>query len=107
VLDAIDDKKGEDVITIDVAQRTILAEHFVIVSGRSNIQTRAIADGVIDKAKENDQPPLRMEGYSEASWILIDFGTILVHVFTAEQRAFYNLERLWGGKLEPKEASDS
>ncbi len=75
--------------------RTILADTFAIVSGRSKIQNRAIADAVIAAARERGYDVARVEGHAEGSWILIDLGNVIVHVFTPEQRAFYNLERLW------------
>jgi ribosome-associated protein len=72
-----------------------LADTFAIVTGRSKIQTRAIADAVIEGVRRNGYVPSRIEGYADGSWILIDLGNVIVHVFTADQRAFYNLERLW------------
>lgn len=75
--------------------RTILADTFAIVTGRSKIQTRAIADAVIAAAEREGFGVSRVEGYSDGSWILIDLGNVIVHVFTPEQRTFYNLERLW------------
>ncbi|MGR4064311.1 MAG: ribosome silencing factor [Vulcanimicrobiaceae bacterium] len=89
------DKKGEDVTAIDVSQRTILADTFVIVTGRSKIQTRAIADAIEEAVKAGGAAVARVEGYADGSWILIDLGNVIVHVFTPEQREFYNLERLW------------
>jgi ribosome-associated protein len=89
------EKKGENFTAIEVEGRTILADTFAIVTGRSKIQTRAIADAVVEAAKAGDVRIGRIEGYNEGSWILIDLGTVVVHVFTPEQRLFYNLERLW------------
>ena len=73
-----------------------MADAFVIVTGRSKIQTRAIADAVIDASRGAEFSAARTEGYTDGGWILIDLGAVVVHVFTPEQRAFYNLERLWG-----------
>jgi ribosome-associated protein len=89
------DKKGESFLTLDVSGRTILADTFAIVTGRSKIQTRAIADAVIEAIKRAGYGVARVEGYADGSWILIDLGDVIVHVFTPEQRTFYNLERLW------------
>lgn len=80
---------------LDVSGRTILADTFAIVSGRSKIQARAIADGIIEGVRHHGYGVARVEGYADGSWILIDLGNVIVHVFTPEQRAFYNLERLW------------
>jgi ribosome-associated protein len=78
-----------------VSGRTILSDTFAIVTGRSKIQTRAIADAVTAAAEREGYAVSRVEGYSDGSWILIDLGNVIVHVFTPEQREFYNLERLW------------
>lgn len=95
VRDAALDKKAEDLTEIDVAGRTILADKFVVITGRSKIQTRSIADSIAEKIKEAGMRVARVEGYADGNWILIDLGSVVVHVFTPEQRAFYNLERLW------------
>jgi ribosome-associated protein len=89
------DKKGEDFIAIEVAGRTILADVFAIVTGRSKVQTRAIADAISEAAKAAGVRVGHMEGYNDGTWILIDLGHVIAHVFTPEQRQFYNLERLW------------
>jgi ribosome-associated protein len=94
------DKKGEQFMEIDVAGRTIIADKFVIVTGRSKVQTRAIADSIAEKIKEAGMRVGRLEGYTDGGWILIDLGDVVVHVFTPEQRAFYNLERLWAQASE-------
>jgi ribosome-associated protein len=96
VRDAAFDKKGEDVVTLELGGRTIVADAFVVVTGRSKVQTRAIADAIIEAARHAGSQVARTEGYVDGGWILIDLGTVVVHVFMPEQRAFYNLERLWG-----------
>ncbi|HZY98777.1 MAG TPA: ribosome silencing factor [Candidatus Baltobacteraceae bacterium] len=89
------DKKGDDFTVLDVHARTILADAFVIVTGRSKIQTRAIADAIVQAIEKTGATVSRVEGYTDGTWILIDAGNVIVHVFTPEQRTFYNLERLW------------
>ncbi len=89
------DKKAEDFVEIDVAGRTILADKFVVLTGRSKIQTRSIADSIAEHVRQAGLRVSRIEGYTDGNWILIDLGNVVVHVFTPEQRAFYNLERLW------------
>lgn len=79
-----------------------MADSFVIATGRSKIQTRSIADGIAEKVRAAGFKVARTEGYSDGGWILIDLGDVIVHVFTPEQRAFYNLERLWGAVAEPR-----
>lgn len=93
--DAALDKKADDIAEIDVAGRTIIADTFVVATGRSKIQTRSIADSICEQMKAHGLRVARMEGYADGNWILIDLGPVVVHVFTPEQRAFYNLERLW------------
>ena len=95
VREAALDKKGEEFTTLDVSGRTILADTFAIVTGRSKIQTRAIADSIAEAVKASGGSVARVEGYADGTWILIDLGNVIVHVFTPEQRSFYNLERLW------------
>lgn len=94
------DKKAEDLTELDVAGRTILADKFVIMTGRSKIQTRSIADNIAERVKASGLHVSRVEGYADGNWILLDLGTVVVHVFTPEQRAFYNLERLWSAGPE-------
>ena len=94
------DKKGEQLMEIDISGKTIIADRFVIITGRSKVQTRAIADAIAQKIKEAGMHVGRIEGYADGNWILLDLGNIVVHVFTPEQRAFYNLERLWAEASE-------
>ncbi len=98
--DAALDKKAEDLVEIDIAGKTILADTFVIVTGRSKIQTRSIAENISQKIKESGGRVVRVEGYADGNWILLDLGSVIVHVFTPEQRQFYNLERLWADAAE-------
>ena len=99
VRDAAEEKKAEDVAVLDLTGRTIVADAFVIATGRSTIQTRSIADAIVEKAEEAGLRP-RLEGHADGGWILIDLGHVVAHVFTPEQRQFYNLERLWGRVAE-------
>ena len=94
------EKKGEDIAEIDIAGRTIIADRFLIITGRSKIQTRSIADNISGKLAENGTRVARVEGYADGNWILLDAGNLVIHVFTPEQRAFYNLERLWAMPAE-------
>jgi ribosome-associated protein len=93
---AAGDKKGEDLTFLDLEGRTIVADTFAIVTGRSKIQTRSIADAIIEAVRGAGFAVARTEGYNDGGWILIDLGSVVVHVFTPDQRQFYNLERLWG-----------
>lgn len=90
------DKKGEGVVMLDIRSRANFADYFVIATGRSVLQARAIADGVVEATELDYGAPLRTEGYNDGSWILLDYGPVIVHVFTPPARQFYDLERLWG-----------
>ena len=95
IVDLLDEKKAEDIRLIHVAEKTIIADYFVICSGRSVTHVKSLCDDVDDKAAELDLKRLRIDGYDSGRWIVIDFGTILVHIFHPEEREFYKLERLW------------
>jgi ribosome-associated protein len=98
---AAEDKKGEDIVVLDLAGRTIVADAFVIVTGRSAIQTRSIAEAIVEQSEAAGLRP-RVEGHADGGWILIDLGHVVAHVFTPDQRQFYNLERLWGRVAEAR-----
>ncbi|MFN2459766.1 MAG: ribosome silencing factor [Candidatus Velthaea sp.] len=102
---AAEEKKAEDITVIDLEGRTIVADSFVIVTGRSKIQTRSITDAITEHVRENGFSIARTEGYNDGGWILIDLGPVVVHVFTPDQRQFYNLERLWGRVSEVRAES--
>ena len=102
VRNAAEEKKAEDITILDLSGRTIVADTFVILTGRSNVQTRAIADEIVQKARESGYGIARTEGYAGGGWVLIDLGSVVVHVFTPENRTFYNLERLWGAATEAR-----
>ena len=90
------DKKAERPVVLDVGQLLGIVDAFVICSAGNDRQVRTIADEVERKVKEHGgQSPLRVEGKDEATWILLDYGDFLVHIFLEEWRAYYDLERLW------------
>ena len=93
--EALWEKKALDIRAINVADKTIVAEWFVVCSGRATTQVRTLCDELEDKAAEFELSVIRKEGYGEGRWIVIDFGHILVHIFHPEEREFYNMERLW------------
>ena len=95
--DAIFDRKGIDIVLLDVAETFVLSDVFIIATGTSRPHVQALAEGVEEKLKiELDLKPLRLEGKPEATWILVDYGDIIVHLFQESARDFYSLERLWG-----------
>ena len=94
---AIFAKKGTDIVLLDVERLFVLSDVFVIATGSSRPHVQALAEHVEEKLKETrDIKPLRVEGLTEAEWVLLDYGDIIVHVFQAGPREFYSLERLWG-----------
>ena len=92
---ALDEKKGLGISVIEIADLTTLADYFVIASGSSNTQINALCDAVEKALDGLGEHPLRREGYRDGTWVLLDYGSIAVHVFSQEAREFYSLERLW------------
>ncbi len=90
------DKKASDIVVLDIHELTPIADYFVICSANSGTQMEAVANAVRDKLEESGVSCRGVEGLSEARWVLLDFGDVVVHVFRAEDREFYHLERLWG-----------
>lgn len=92
---ALDDKKAKDVKILKTAERTVLADYFVICNGSSPAHIKALVDEVDKQLSEAGEPPIRREGLRSDIWVLMDFGSVIVHIFTDEARKFYDLERLW------------
>ena len=95
VVEAALEVKAEDVIALDVRELASFADVFVVASGRSDRQVRAIADAIERAARAAGEPPLGIEGHAEGRWVLIDLDDVIVHVFQPETRARYDIERLW------------
>lgn len=94
--EAAEDKKARDVIILDIHDISVICDYFVICSGMSSTQVKAVAENVEEKLEEYGIRKLRIEGLKEARWILLDYGSVVVHVFQEQDREFYNLEHLWG-----------
>ena len=92
---ALDDKKAKDVKILRTTEKTVLADYFVICNGTSSTHIKALVDEVDKQLSEAGEPPVRREGLRSDIWVLMDFGCVIVHVFTDEARKFYDLERLW------------
>lgn len=92
---ALDDKKARDVKVLKTEAQTVIADYFVICNGTSSTHIKALVDEVDKQLSEAGEPPIRREGLRSDIWVLMDFGSVIVHVFTDEARKFYNLERLW------------
>ena len=88
-------KKAVDIRALNVGDKTIVAEWFVVCSGRTATQVKSLCDEIEEKAAEIGLIVIRKEGYNEGRWIVVDFGHILVHIFHPEEREYYNMERLW------------
>ena len=87
--------KGEKVVVLTVKEMTLIADYFVIASGSNQRHARALADRVLEGIQDTRKPS-HVEGYEVGYWVLLDYGDVVVHVFRETERAFYNLERLWG-----------
>jgi ribosome-associated protein len=93
---AASDKRAMDIVAIDVAELLVVTDYFVICTGNTDIQVRAIADEVEDRLREEGGiKPIGREGTAEGRWVLLDFGDLVVHVFQPQERDFYRLENLW------------
>ena len=103
---AAEDKKANYITALDLRGKTVIADFFIICSGTSNIHIRAVADGIMESMEKQGIRQRRIEGYSEASWVLLDYGDNIVHVMSEEQRSFYGLEKLWTGQAPPEREPD-
>lgn len=92
----LSEKKANDIVKIYVADKTIIADYFVIASARSSTQVKALSEYVEEFVENNGGEVRRTEGVTEGRWAVIDAGDIIVHIFNDEQRLFYHLERIWG-----------
>lgn len=95
---ACEDKIAKDVVTIELDSGRALADYFIIATGNTPNQTQSIADEVEDVCEKEGYEVLGKEGYRDGHWILIDVNDIIIHVFTPEERDYYDLERLWSNK---------
>ena len=95
IVTILDLKKAGNIKLLHVADKTVLADYFVICTGNSNTQTRALGDEVEYKLGLEGVEPARIEGRESALWVLLDYSSVIVHVFNNEARQFYNLEKLW------------
>lgn len=107
-------KKGEDILLLDVRGLTLIADYFLLVTGKNRVHVRALSDAVEEEARKVGRRARRTEGLDEGRWVLLDYGDVIVHLFTEEERAYYQLERLWGdaprellggGEVDPQEES--
>ena len=88
-------KKAEDILSVDVCEKTVLCDYFVIASGRSTTQVKALCENLEEELSKRGMEPRRTEGTKEGRWGVLDYGDVIVHIFNDECRLFYHLERLW------------
>ena len=96
IVEIASDKKGNDIVMLRTAELTSMADFFVICSGRSDRQVSALSGAILDELRDEGIRPLGVEGRASSRWVLLDFGSVIVHVFAPEEREYYGLERLWG-----------
>jgi len=99
IVDIAADKKAEDVVLLDIRRLTTIADYFVICSGTSERQIAAITQAVLEEMDKESIAPLHSEGIGESGWVLLDYGSVIVHIFAPEVRDYYRLERLWSQAL--------
>jgi ribosome-associated protein len=90
------DHKGEDVVSIDVREKTAVCDYYIVAGGRSMVHTRSLIEHVEEEMEKEGFSPIRREGVREGRWAVLDYGDVLVHIFNDESRLFYHLEKLWG-----------
>lgn len=96
ICNILSSKKAGNIVYIDVAEKTSLCDYFIVCSGRSTTQVKALAENLEEKLeKEHGEIPRRKEGVREGRWAVVDYADVIVHIFSDEERDFYNLERLW------------
>jgi ribosome-associated protein len=95
IVDAVADKQGEDIVLLDIRPVSLISDYFIISSANTDRQIKAIADEVTARVKERGILPLHVEGDAESGWVLLDYGGVIVHLFSPEVRAYYSLEDFW------------
>jgi ribosome-associated protein len=99
IVDIIADKKGEDIALLDLRERTIIADYFIVCSAGSERQLKAIVNGITEEVKKRyGLIPRGVEGEAESGWVLIDYGDVVIHAFAPEVRSYYDLESFWVGQ---------
>ncbi len=99
ILEALEDAKCEEIVTIDLAGKTAIADYMIVASGRSARQVNAAAERVVESLKRMGTPALSVVGREQGDWVLIDARDVIAHIFRPEIRAFYNLEKMWAADL--------
>jgi ribosome-associated protein len=105
VIDALEDLKAEHIVELDVRDKTDVTDYLIVASGTSSRHVRAIAENVVQEAKQADHAPLGVEGENDGEWVLVDLADIVVHVMQPKVRKFYDLESLWQVDLSRQQES--
>jgi ribosome-associated protein len=100
IVEVASDKKASDVVLLRTAEVTTMADYFVICSGRSDRQVQVLGHAIVDELRKEGIRPLGVEGRGAARWILLDYGSVIVHVFAPEEREYYGLERFWSNATQ-------
>lgn len=105
VIQALEEKKAEDISLIDISEVSVLADYFIIANGSNRNQIQAMTDQVEETLGRNGAKLRQVEGYDTANWILMDYGDVIVHIFDRDNRLFYDLERIWrdGKRIDAKD----
>ncbi len=96
ICEAATEKKADEIVVMDMRQKTSLCDYFIVMSATSSVRVKTIADFIQEQLKDQGFPLRRKEGYADALWVLLDYGDVIVHVFYQDTRKFYGLEYLWG-----------
>src|SRR5438445_7790801 len=99
------DKKARGIVRLDIRQKTSIADYFVICEGDTDRQVRAITDSIIEAGKNQGVRPLRIAGYDDGSWVVLDYASVIVHVFLPGERSYYDLESLWKAPTKAAKAA--
>ncbi len=90
------EKKAQEILSLDIRELSVVADYFLLATAGNNRQAQALADHLREETKKLAISPLRVNGYQEGRWVLLDYASVIVHIFLPEERQYYNLERLWG-----------
>lgn len=97
---ALEEKKAEDIKVLDISEVSVLADYFIIANGTNKNQVQALVDNVQEQLHKAGYESKQVEGYQTGNWILLDYGDVIIHIFSKEDRLFYDLERIWrDGKI--------
>ena len=107
IIKIADDKKADNITSINIAKKSSLADYMLILEGNSDRQVRMLADEIIETLKQENIRPLHDEGMNEKEWIVLDYGDVIVHIFQPEARQTYRLEELWSTKRKPKKVAET